>query len=98
MKLRLLDVAVEDLMEGAHYYDAKEAGLGDYFLASLYSDIEKLATFGGIHPLAYPHIHRALSARFPFAIYYSIQGDEVLVRAIIGCRRSPAWIRRHIQP
>ena len=66
MKLRLLDVAVEDLIEGANYYDSKEAGLGDYFLACLYSDIDKLALTGGIHPLAYHRIHRALSARFPF--------------------------------
>ncbi|MBU3666081.1 MAG: hypothetical protein FGM15_09445 [Chthoniobacterales bacterium] len=40
-----------------------------YFLASLYAYIEALKIFFGIHPKAYRSSHRALSNRFPLAIY-----------------------------
>ena len=96
MRLRILDVARDDLIEGFRFYDTKQFGLGDYFLSCLYSDIESLKIFGGMHPVAYSRFHRALSKSFPFAIYYTVEGDVVLVRAVIDCRRNPSWIRKHI--
>ncbi len=95
MRLRILDVARNDLIEGANFYDAKEFGLGDYFLSCLYSDIEGLKIFGGMHPVAYRRSHRALSSKFPFAIYYTLEDDAVVVRSVVDCRRNPSWIRRH---
>lgn len=49
MKIRLLDEAECDLDEGRDFYDGIESGLGDYFAASLASDIESLKLFAGIH-------------------------------------------------
>jgi len=49
MRLQILDLARRDLIEGFHFYEDKEKGLGDYFLVSLYSDIESLKVFGGTH-------------------------------------------------
>ena len=49
MKIRLLDEAECDLDEGRDFYDGIESGLGDYFAASLGSDIESLKLFAGIH-------------------------------------------------
>jgi plasmid stabilization system protein ParE len=37
--------------------------------------------------------HRLLAKRFPFAIYYRVEGDPVQVYAVLDCRRNPAWIR-----
>jgi len=42
MKIRILKSAQEDLREGYWFYESQEAGLGDYFLDSLNSDIESL--------------------------------------------------------
>lgn len=74
-----------------------EAGLGIYFLDSLYSDIDSLRIYGGIHRKAYKNIHRALSKRFPFAIYYTVEWETVRVRSIVDCRRNPSWIRQHLR-
>ena len=49
MRLRILDLARNDLIEGFHFYENKESGLGSYFIVNLYSDIESLKVFGGIH-------------------------------------------------
>gem|GEM_PF-3523486 len=38
-----------------------------------------------------------LSARFPFAVYYQIQDETVLIRAVLDLRRSPLWLTRKIR-
>ena len=50
----------------------------------------------GGHAIYFGRFHRALSKRFPFAIYYRVAGQEVQVYAVLDCRRSPAWIRSHL--
>ena len=42
VKIRLLDVASQDLMEGFNFYEQQESSLGGYFLDSLFSDIDSL--------------------------------------------------------
>ena len=37
--------------------------------------------------------HRLLSERFPFAVYYCVDGETAFVYAVLDCRRKPAWIR-----
>ena len=42
MKIEILDEAEADLIEGFHFYERQETGLGLYFLDSLFSDIDSL--------------------------------------------------------
>ena len=97
MKIKILESAKQDLREGFHFYESQERGIGSYFLESLFSDIESLRLFGGIHAIHFGRYHRLLSKRFPFAIYYRIEAGEVRVYAILDCRRDPAWIRKRLQ-
>jgi hypothetical protein len=93
MKIEILDHAQADLVQGYRYYENKEAGLGIYFLDTLYSDIDSLSVYGGIHPKRYKNFNRALSKRFPFAIYYTVENDTVRIRSVVDCRKHPSWIR-----
>jgi hypothetical protein len=93
VKIRILDDAVQDLIDGCRFYEKLEPRLGAYFTDSLFSDIDSLSIYGGIHPVFFVSYHRMLSRRFPFAIYYNIADQEVLVYAVLDCRRSPAWTR-----
>ena len=93
-KIRLLDAATQDLMDGFNFYEQQESGLGGYFLDSLFSDIDSLLIHAGIHPTYFQLYYRMLSKRFPFAVYYRIDGNDVLVYAILDCRKNPAWTRR----
>ena len=52
-------------------------GLGLYFLESLYSAIDSLKLFAGIHSIHFKKYYRLLSKRFPFAIYYKIDKNTV---------------------
>src|ERR1017187_538514 len=97
MRIEILDQAAEDLVEGFHFYEAQETGLGSYFLTNLYGDIESLRLYGGIHRQAYKHYHRLLSKRFPFAVFYTVQRETIFIRAVVDCRRDPAWIRARLK-
>ncbi len=95
MKIKIISAAENDLEEGYHFYDMREPGLGSYFLDSLYSDIDSLAYFGGMHRMVFGH-HRQLSKRFPFAVYYRVIDDMVVVFAVLDCRRNPSWTRERL--
>jgi plasmid stabilization system protein ParE len=98
MRVKILAPAEQDLEEGFHFYEKHATGLGTYFLDSLYSDIDSLAFFGTIHSTAFGH-YRLLAKRFPFAVYYKLEGSTVVVTAVLDCRRNPSWTRdRLIEP
>ena len=97
MRIEILDQAAEDLVEGFHFYEAQETGLGSYFLSNLYGDIESLRLYSGIHRQAYKDYHRLLSKRFPFAVFYTVRGQTVFIRAVVDCHRDPAWIRARLK-
>ncbi len=95
MRVRILDTAERDLEDGFRFYEQQSGGLGYYFLDSLYSDIDSLSEVGGIHRVVLGY-HRLLAKRFPFAVYYKISRDEVLITAVLDCRRNPSWIREKL--
>lgn len=74
MQVRIAHSAETDLSQGFAFYEKQQPGVGEYFLDSLYADIDSLVLFGGIHPKPDGRLHRTLSKRFPFAIYYEVQG------------------------
>lgn len=96
MKIRILESASQDLIDGFHFYEKQSVGLGGYFIDTLFSDIDSLQIYAGIHPIYFSY-HRMLSKRFPFAIYYKISDNEALVYAILDCRRNPAWIKKQLE-
>ena len=96
MKIEVLEEAKEDLISGYHFYEKQSPGLGSYFLDSLYSDIDSLVLYAGIHRVIFG-LHRCLSRRFPFAIYYRIENDTIRIRAVLDCRSHPALIRQRLQ-
>ena len=53
---------------------------------------DSLAYFAGMHRVVLGY-HRLLSKRFPFAVYYRVVDEVVLVFAILECRRNPSWKR-----
>jgi plasmid stabilization system protein ParE len=95
MRIKILSTAEEDLEEGYRFYESQADGLGSYFLDTLYSDIDSLAYFAGMHRIVMGY-HRLLSKRFPFAVYYHVTEDTALVFAVLDCRRNPTWTREKL--
>ena len=49
MNIKILPSAMDDLADGWGFYEQQSPGLGNYFGDSLFSDIDSLALYGGIH-------------------------------------------------
>jgi hypothetical protein len=97
VRIEILDSAQDDLISGRTFYESQRPGLGAYFLDSLFSDIESLLLFAGIHPIYFDRYYRLLSKRFPFAIYYRTEGDLIRIYGILDCRQDPARIAKRLK-
>ena len=77
------------------WYENEAAGLGREFLLELGAIYDRIAD----GPLAYRDlrfgIRRGLLRRFPYAVYFAVEGDVVVVLAVLHVARDPAeWQRR----
>jgi hypothetical protein len=95
MTIIILPSAKEDLAAGFAFFEEQQAGLGAYFLESLFSDIDSLRIYSGVHRRVFGY-HRLLSKRFTFAVYYSVESGTAYVRAVLDCRRDPVWLRQRL--
>lgn len=93
MNLKILPSALEDLRRGWRFYEKQQVGLGDYFQDSLFSDIDSLVLYAGVHRVVHGY-HRLLSKRFPYAVYYQVEDEEVVVVwRVLDLRQKPESIR-----
>ncbi|ACO77132.1 hypothetical protein AvCA_08920 [Azotobacter vinelandii CA] len=88
MNIRILTLAVEDLDAGRAFYAQQQPDLGEYFLDALFADIDSLLLYAGVHQQVFGY-YRALAERFPFAIYYRVEGEEIQVWRVLDCRQDP---------
>lgn len=49
MKIKILPSAISDLDRGRTFYARQSVSVGDYFLDSLFSDIDSLELYAGVH-------------------------------------------------
>ncbi|MBF8270090.1 MAG: hypothetical protein HW386_1799 [Gammaproteobacteria bacterium] len=49
--------ASQDLIDGYWFYEKQSAGIGEYFLDTLFSDIDSLIVSVGIHPIHFEKYH-----------------------------------------
>ncbi len=88
----IVDLDVEAAFE---WYENERAGLGVEFLEELRAAYNRIAE----GPLKYQElrggIRRALLRRFPYAVYFAIEADDVVVVAVLHASRDPGqWQRR----
>jgi len=87
VKIRIFDSAKLDLADGYFFYEEQESGIGQYFLDSLYSDIDSLALYAGIHPKK-TEPRNALIATYSGKLWTAIFTYREKKIRIISCRRA----------
>jgi hypothetical protein len=88
MKVRILKLAKQDIKDAYWFYESRSQGLGKRFRKSMQDDIGQLASVAGIHASDYG-CQRMLATKFPFAIFYRVNGPTATVIAILDMRRDP---------
>jgi toxin ParE1/3/4 len=79
--------AEADLSEAQAWYESRRAGLGDELLDEIRRAVRLLADDPGRRPFYYRDFRRLLTRRFPYKIFYRVEGDRVIVFRILHAKR-----------
>ena len=75
-------------------YENEQAGLGLEFLDQLDASYDRIADGPFTYQDLRSGIRRALLRRFPYAVYFAVEADVVVVLAVLHVSRDPAeWQR-----
>jgi plasmid stabilization system protein ParE len=96
-RVRLTALAEFDLIEAQDFYAPNGGWVVDHFMKNIDKALSDLAETAGIHSQYYGH-YRVGVPHFPFSIYYDIEGDSVIVKAILDDRFGPLRISAHFGP
>jgi len=95
MRVELRVEARRDLLQAAGFYEQQREGLGGFFADRLFEDLARLEREAGIHERVFG-LHRKLSRRFPYAIYYRIDASVIDVVAVLDCRQDPDSVSQRL--
>ena len=62
-----------------------------------YDYYEQLQVSPSAEPDTIHRVYRLLAQRFPFAVYYKLDGDACIVWRVLDCRQNPAKIASELQ-
>ncbi len=95
--LRFLPEVEEDVIAGYVWYEEKSKGLGEDFLRVFYACAVEISRNPLIYPKVYEEFRRRLLRRFPYAVYFVIENDEIIVFGLFHCARDPRTIRTELE-
>jgi len=89
-------VARLEIQDAANWYEDRVAGLGARFIAEVDGCIDSIRATPAKYPIVHRDIRRALLKRFPYAVYFVLREDSLIVVGCTHTRRDPKrWQRRH---
>jgi len=87
--------ARKEYLEAAAFYKKRRPGLGAAFTFEIEATIERIIESPTRWRVVEQDVRRCLSHTFPYGILYTIEGDSVLIVAIMHLRRRPGyWLER----
>jgi len=95
--LRFLPEVEEDVIGGYIWYEAKSPGLGEEFLRMFYACVGEIPKNPLLWAKVYSEFRRRLLRRFPYAIYFMIKDDQIVVFGLFHCARDPRIIRMKLR-
>ncbi len=95
--LSLSTLAQEDMNFSYDFYENQSQNLGTHFYDTLISDLDALRFYAGIHQRVFGY-YRMITKRFPYAIYYDIEEDLVVVHAVLHTRMDMRLVEQRLRP
>ena len=89
MKIRFLPEADAEFAEARVWYALQRAGLDVALMRRVDETLERINNTPRRFPYVYRRLRRAIVRQFPFAIFYEVTRDEIVVFAVFHSRRNP---------
>lgn len=87
--------AESDSTETAIWYNLQREGLGEEFLLALEAKLNEIQRNPNQCMTTYKNVKRAFLKRFPFGVFFIIEGNTIYILAIVHTSRSPKiWQKR----
>ena len=94
-ELILRPEAEADALEAYRWYNEQLPGLGEEFLTEIDRAIEIIRTNPEGPRRLHREFRRVLTRRFPYAVFYTVAADRIVVFAVLHTARDPRlWRRR----
>ncbi len=89
MKIVVTRQAQADITQAAEWYEAKGEGLGDKFLDRVGDALDRIALNPHGYAAVFRDLRRCVVPRFPYALWFRIQGGTLIV-ACLHSKRNPS--------
>ena len=89
--------AKEDARSAYLWYEAQNPGLGEDFLGQLDSVISEIALHPTRYPVRFDNFRRILIRRFPHAVYFDHDANNVYVYYVFHCAQNPTKLRKRLR-
>jgi len=84
------DRAKEDLQSAYLWYEGCQSGLAEEFLVEIELAIHRVLEHPKSYSIAYGQFRHCPVKRFPYSIFYTLEGQNILVHAVFDQRQNPA--------
>jgi plasmid stabilization system protein ParE len=89
------EAARAELIEAQDWYEAQAPGLGDRFRGEIDGVVQRMADNPRQFPVVFKALRRARAKKFPYALFFLIEPNALLVIACFHASRDPRqWQRR----
>ena len=84
-----------ELIAAQDWYEGEATGLGRRFRQAIDALIERMSDNSRQFPTVFKNVRRALLRRFPYALFFVVEDDTVIVIACFHASRDPShWQKR----
>lgn len=91
MRVSLEPDARLEAIDGANWYEEKEAGLGELFLQALAATQLRIGRNPERYRCFQGHLRKCQFKRFPYLLVFRIRGEEVQILAVMHTSRRPGY-------
>jgi plasmid stabilization system protein ParE len=84
-----LSAALADIEAVFRWYETERPGLGAEFVTAVETAIDQILTFPDACPVIHRGARRRLIERFPYCLYYRVEGNGATIVALLHAARDP---------
>jgi hypothetical protein len=96
-KVLVKPIVFLDAEDAVSYYEKKSKGLGKRFYKSFLNSLNEISAKPFVYSFVKEPVRRHLIKKFPYKIFYIVNGKTIIVIGVSHAKRSSAFIRKRIE-
>jgi plasmid stabilization system protein ParE len=89
--------ARQDIADAFVWYEQRSLGLGLEFLRCLEATVVSIQRNPLMYPAVFAEYRRALVRRFPYAVFYEVEAERIVIYAVFHCSQDPDKWRARLE-